>query len=216
MKAFLFCTLVLATASILSAGAESDRCIEYNHDGTFEFEIAWSDSGVQAPYYGAFGEAYWVDSGLLNAVVLWLTQDGTYQGQSLDLYVWEGGYCDEPLNVLWVEPGLQPQDLPVWPEVGENYYPVEVFVYYDCTVGYWGNWPGQAPGFFVAVDETPSESGHPWTHIAPGLPYPSGWQHPDVVWDRRHCESLGLGIDVDRQPSPAEAPSWGSIKSLFR
>lgn len=216
MRSIAICGILLLSTLVMTARAESVRCIEYNHDGDFEFEIAWGYDGVQAPDYGAFGEAYSVNYGLLNGVVLWLTQDGTYQGQLFDLYVWAGGYCGEPMSVIWIEPGLEPQSLPVWPEVGENYYQVEVWVDYDCTVGYWGDWPDQPPGFFVAVDETLTENGHPWTHVAPGQPYPSGWQHPDVVWDRRHCESLGLGIDVDRQPSPAEAPTWGTVKSLFR
>ena len=207
----------LALITLTTTGsADGDRCITHNHDGSFEEAISWDGSGVQSPYYGAFGEAFYVGYGLVYGAVLWLTQDGTYNGQTYDLYFWENGYEGEPGYVIWEEFGVTPTSLPIWPEVGENYVDVEVYVEGSCTVGFWGNWPGEPAGFFVAADSSYTQQGHPWTNIAPGLQWPSGWQHPDVVWGRRHIEALGLGIDIDR-PSPARPQeTWGAIKSLFR
>jgi hypothetical protein len=47
----------------------------------------------------------------------------------------------------------------------------------------------------------------------PGIGYPSGWQHPNVVYP--DCASMGIGVTITDDPSPAESETWGAIKSLF-
>lgn len=210
--------LPLALLLLVPASPAGDRCLMIHHDGTFEQPLYWDGNGVMTPYYGAFGEGYAPGYGVVVAAHLWLSQDGSYAGQTFDLYFWSGGVEGAPGQVIDVIPRLRPQNLPIWPEVGDNIYITQLYIETDITVGFWGNWPGMPAGFEVGADEEGIDTGHPWTNIAPGLPWPSGWQHPDVVWDypRRHTESLGLGIDVDRGPSPVVAPTWGSVKSLFR
>ena len=66
---------------------------------------------------------------------------------------------------------------------------------------------------YVCADES-GPGGHPWTNIAPGIGYPSGWQNPNVVWP--NCRSLGIGATITEEPSPVESVTWGAIKTLFQ
>ncbi len=68
--------------------------------------------------------------------------------------------------------------------------------------------------------------GCPWTCIAPDIGYPTGWAHPNIVWDPGLCKSLFIApffaprnpADVEEFPEgagAAEFGSWGQIKALF-
>jgi hypothetical protein len=55
--------------------------------------------------------------------------------------------------------------------------------------------------------------GHPWTCIAPGIGYPSGWQDPSVVWGE--TQSMGCSVNFE-QSTPIEPATWAVVKALFR
>ena len=65
----------------------------YNHDYSFENCYCWQDTGVVPPYYGAFAEGFQAAPATqVYCVMYWLTQIGDYTGQTMDCYVWEGGF----------------------------------------------------------------------------------------------------------------------------
>lgn len=46
-------------------------------------------------------------------------------------------------------------------------------------------------GWFVATDED-GPSGYPWTNVAPGIGFPTGWQHAADIFGA--CQSFGFGV----------------------
>jgi hypothetical protein len=198
-------------------GSSPDDCWGeqvYNHDESFENGYAWQYAGVVPPYWGAFGEGIEASWAVIACVKIWVTTlPGYYFGQTCDVYVWEGGVTGPPGAVLDMVAGVVLGNVPNWPTVGENDVEMHYAIAQDgCTVGYWGNWPGAPCAYFVAADLN-GPGGHPWTCIAPGIGYPTGWNDPSMIWEP--TQSLGLGA-VYSWCSPVEARSWGSIKGLFQ
>jgi hypothetical protein len=198
-------------------GPGTDACASgvliHNHDGSFENGYIWSYGGCAPPYYGAFGEAYDLGAGTIRCAAFWLTTSGgTWPESTADYHIWEGGVGDAPDAVLGVVAGIQPVNIPCWPSIGQNDVEMNIPVTGPFTVGYWPNWPWSGGQWFCAADEN-GPGGHPWTCIAPGIGYPSGWQDPAIVWPG--ARSMGCGIYFE-QGTPVENETWGSIKTLYR
>jgi hypothetical protein len=212
-------------------GGSSDGCIDnptyFNHDGSFENGYAWQYGGIAAPYYGAFGEGFYMGShgDICCGGFCVSTLPGYFTGQSADVYVWEGGAgYSAPGAVLDVVPGIVFTNVPDWPAVGMNTIEMNVYVPDEFTIGYWGNWPDALLGYFCAADLN-GPGGHPWTNIAPGIGYPSGWNDPSIVWGP--TQAMGMGVAWHEggpgwicnpwtpPPIPARSSTWGSIKHLF-
>jgi hypothetical protein len=185
----------------------------YNHDGSFENGYAWQYGGVMDPYYGAFGEGYDLGAGTIVCGAFWLSTLPMPWGTWGDCYVWEGGVGSSPGTVLVLIPGVVFWNVPYWPSVGQNDVEMEISVAGAFTVGCWGPWPGSLCDYFFAADEN-GPGGHPWTRIAPGQGYPSGWQDPAIVWP--NAKSMGCGVYFESNPTPAESETWGTIKAMFR
>jgi len=200
--------------------ADPDDCwITYsNNDGSFENGYAWQYAGVVPPYGGAFGEGFSGGSCGIGVVCarLWVTTlSGFYTGQSCDVYIWEGGFDNEPGAVASMTAGVVLGNVPYWPAIGAN----DVSAYGSIpgqaggfTVGYWGDWPSAPCGYFVAAD-LDGPGGRPWTYIAPGIGYPTGWNDPSMVWGP--TQSLGLEAEAWGGYTPAEPRTWGTVKALF-
>jgi hypothetical protein len=204
-----------------------------NHDGSFEDGYAWMYGGTVAPYYGAFGEGYDLGYGCVACGAFWLTTlPGYYSGQRADLYVWAGGAgSGAPGAVLGVISGVAFANVPIWPSVGRNDVSmlIDVWGVGEFTIGYWGNWPDAQCGYYCAADLFGFGGGHPWTNIAPGIGYPTGWNDPSVVWGTGVIRSMGIGVwfvpegcgpccggdPPPPPPVPARSSTWGSIKALF-
>jgi hypothetical protein len=183
------------------------------HDGTFENGYAWRNGGVVPPYYGAFGEGYDLGEGIVYCGAYWLsTLPGYFYDQTADCYVWEGGVDTAPDAVLGVVTGVAFGNIPNWPAIGQNDVDLNIWVHGPFTIGYWGNWPGALCGWFCAADLN-GPAGHPWTCIAPGIGYPTGWADPSIVWGA--TRSMGCGGYFE-QGIPVEPATWGALKSLFR
>lgn len=199
----------------------------YNHDCTFENGYAWRYGAIEPPYYGAFGEAYmpWgAASGSgprpqniapedVECIVLWLTDIGGYAGHTCDLYVWAGGVTFPPADVLCMVAGVDPGPPALWPDVSEHRLYAGLYeTSPEFTVGYWGCWPGQNNGWYVAADRNGYFTGYPWTCLAPGSGYGTGWTDPSLVWGT----TVSLGIGFTRGPHVnVRSSTWGAIKSLF-
>ncbi len=185
-----------------------------NHDGSFENGYAWQYGGCVAPYYGAFGEGYDLGSAGACCGAFWVsTLPGYFFGQSADCYVWAGGVGGAPGAVLGVVTGVVFSNVPNWPTCAENDVEMHIIVSGPFTVGYWGNWPGALCGYFCAADLN-GFGGAPWTNIAPGIGYPTGWNDPSIVWGP--TQSMGIGVYFgDCGNTPAEPQTWGAIKALF-
>jgi hypothetical protein len=85
---------------------------------------------------------------------------------------------------------------------------VECGAYWFTQIGYFPSLPMDAYVWQGGA------GGCPWTCIAPGIGYPTGWQHPSVVFP--HCRSLGIGVYFGDPPLSGECRSWGAIRALFR
>jgi hypothetical protein len=200
-------------------GPGTDACAEgtliYHHDGSFENGYAFDYEGVAPPYYGAFGEGYDLGPGVVTCGAYWLgTLWGYYQGEPSDCYIWQGGVDTLPGTVLGVVPGIVFDNIPLWPEIGQNDIELNISVDGEFTVGCWGNWPGAGePAYFWAVD-LDGEQGHPWLCMAPTIGWPTGWMDPSDIWDPP-TRSMGLGVYFE-QGTPVEAETWGAIKGMFR
>ena len=212
-----FCTLGPTSEPGEIIGSGLDECtgtLIYNHDNTFEGAFAWNYGGVQPPYYGAFGEGFAMGGDAnVQCISLFLSHVGQYFGQTCDVYIWEGGVTSPPDAVLMVMTGFNPGTPATWPSVSQHDADIP-----DCafsgdalTVGYWGNWPGQGVGWYVAGDHN-GPGGHPWTNLAPGSGYGTGWADPSIVWGG--VMSLGLGLYYG-EPTPARSATWGVVKALF-
>ena len=184
-----------------------------NHDGTFESGYNWwsHPEGYGGLYYGAFAEAYDLGSGTLQCGAYWVTQAGYLPAGYVDAYVWDGGVSREPGRVLAFAFDAQFRNIPAWPQTGQNDVEIPVEVTGEFTIGYWLEdcWDD----VWVAAD-LDGLGGRPWTCIAPGTEWPSGWQDPSIVFGP--TQSLGIGVWFSAATTPSTTPTWGSVKSLFR
>ena len=131
----------------------------------------------------------------------------------MDVYVWDasGG---NPNNILSMTPGVNPGPIAIWPEISRHDIDIDdTYVEGEYFVGEWGNWI--VVGWYIAADENGPADGLPRTNIAPGIGYPTGWNHPNVVFP--HCHDLGIGTyEVETVvPVPVRGKSWGAVKNLY-
>jgi len=201
--------------AILGTGIEecASGILTYHHDGSFENGYAWQYSGQQPPYYGALGEAYDLTEGLVVCGAYWLSQlMDFWVDPPADCYIWQGGTGSAPGAVLALVAGVDFGPTAIWPAISRHDIEMGVAVDGPFTIGYWGRWPGNGSGWYCAADVN-GAVGHPWTCIAPGIGYPSGWQDPSVVWGP--TASMGCGVYF-QEGTPVESETWGSIKAVFR
>jgi hypothetical protein len=229
MKRFLWVLGLLAASAMPSSADCPDGELYVHHDFSFEWApehtYCWQFGGVQAPYYGAFGEAYDLGSGTVACGSYWVCTMGYYVDTRYDVYVWDGGVSNEPCGVLAVVPNVIPPDHRYCPDdFGQNDYYIGIDVSGDFTVGMWMDWTHHVCNYMIGADRD-GPGGHPWTCIAPGLEWPSGWQDPSIVWGPTQSMGIGVyftprdpsGVDESDDPrQPPESPTWGSIKTLFR
>ncbi|MFN8549557.1 MAG: hypothetical protein U0527_16680, partial [Candidatus Eisenbacteria bacterium] len=201
--------------SIVSIAADPTRScsLVFNADGGYENGYAWQYGGVVAPDYGAFAECYTGANSSLCSVVFDFTQTGFYQGQCMDVYVWAdaGGI---PGNVLCVKNNVQVGDIAFWPSFSRHVVDLSgCCAEANFWVGYWGNWPGQFAPWYVGADLTGS-GGCPFTNIAPGIGYPTGWGSVSLVWGP--TQALGIGCETfPCAPVATKKMSWGKVKALY-
>ncbi|MEZ4647764.1 MAG: hypothetical protein R3E97_03095 [Candidatus Eisenbacteria bacterium] len=206
------------STTLTSADDRGDGCFDLplvlGFDGTVENGVQWRGTGVQEDYVGAFGQAFDLGPGIIRCAAYWLTEIGSYTGQTSDLYVWAGGVDGEPDAVLALVPDVVFSNVPLWPEVGENRVAIDLAVDGPFTVGCWGRWPGESPGgYYVGVDQD-GALGPAWTNVALDIGYPPGWQHPSVAW--ADVTNMAIGVVFDDAPVPVTETSWGQIKALLR
>jgi hypothetical protein len=188
--------------------------LQLNFDGTVENGYCWDLGGTVPPYYGAFAECYrW--TGHLCGIELWLTGLG-YPCDPCDLYVWEdaGG---APGNIMQMTPGANPCPVAVWPQVSIHDLPIDCLdVNGAFWVGYWeDNYEGRC-GYFIAAD-TNGFGTCPYTNIAPGIGYETGWHNVTYVWGA--TAAIGIGVWCGEGacgPVPTRETSWGAVKQLYR
>jgi len=196
-------------------GGPGDQCAGrpiYNHDYSLENGYNWHNMGTQPPYYGCFGEAFDVGPATVECGLYWFTQIGYYDNAPMDAYVWEGGVTGTPGEVLCVVPGITGLDVAMWPSCSLHEIEIGCCVSGEFTVGYWPDFYHAPAEWFCCADEN-GPGGFPWTCIAPGIGYETGWHHVNVVFP--DCVSMGIGGTITEVPSPVESVSWGAIRSLF-
>ena len=198
-------------------GGGTDECtgtLAFHHDETFESGYGWQYGGVEPPYYGCFAEGYALGPATVRCVVLWLTDLHYYTGGPCDVYIWEGGVTGPPGEVLSVTTDVDPGAPATFPVVSQHDVDINdhAFSGGELTVGYWGNWPGAHSQWFCGCD-LDGPGGNPWTCLAPGSGYGTGWADPSIVWGA--TQSLGLGFYYEDDPTEVRAATWGKIKALF-
>lgn len=192
-----------------------DDCVGtriYNHDYSFENGYCWQLDGIAPPYYGAWGEAFDTGPVTVECGLFWWTTISYYYPRPADVYLWSGGVAGPPHEVLAMLPDILPH-AGFWPTCSLNEIEIDCCVSNDFTVGFWFDDWDQVCITYICADES-GTPGNPWTCIAPGTGYPSGWQHPRVV--HPNCSSLGIGATITWVPSPVESKTWGAVKELFR
>lgn len=193
------------------------------HDSdSFTNGYCWRGNGVVPPDYGSWAERYGAE--FVCGVQLLFTQMGNFTGQTMDVYLWESNQVGDPFpgpdpgNVICALPGINPGPIAIWPEISVHEIPVCCRTGGPHFIGFWGDWPGATSGWFVAADETGDGAGTPRTKIAPGIGYPTGWQHPSAHPAFANCRDLGIREFAGFggcPPTPATRTTWGRIKSLY-
>ncbi len=175
--------------------------------------IAWEYGGEVPPYFGAFAECY-SGAGTVCSAVFDFTQVGNCHGQTMDAYLWqdEGGM---PGAVLAMTPGYNPGSIGYWPAFSRIIVDIaDTDVSGTWWIGYWGNWPWDQAGWYVGADLDGLYS-CPYTYIAPGLGYPTGWNHVDVVWPE-YAPIHSLSIGAEFYPAPAHSLShWQTLVGVY-
>ncbi len=202
------------SAGTTIVGSGVDACANgtlfVNHDGGFENGYCWQSGGIVPPYYGAFAEGFDLGSGCVFCGAFWLTQVGQFTGRPADLYVWDGD--NPPGAVVGMVAGHVFQNIAIWPSISQHDADMGICVYGPFSIGYWADFSAEVCQWFIAADQD-GFGGMPWTCIAPGIGYPTGWNNPTAVWGP--TQSMGLGAWFGAGYSPVEAQTWGSIKALF-
>jgi hypothetical protein len=194
------------TYVLMPADDDCTGTLTVHHGGSFENAYCWQFGGCVPPDGGAFGEGF-EGPAYLECVAIWGTQIGSFTGQSFDIYVWEGGCTGPPGAVLYMTPGAALSNVPMWPAVGQSNVDMGYYASVsEFTLGFWAdNRLTQCPWFVVG--DTNGPAGHPWTHIVPGIGFPSGWQSPAVVSGWSPVTSLGIGYYASEAavtPGPAD------------
>ena len=191
--------------------------LKTNDDGSYENGYSWAYAGAVAPYYGAWAEGFTLTAGntAVCGMKFGLTQIGAQDGLLLDAYVWDAAGTN-PGNVLSVTTGIAPGTIGMWPNISQHDIDItDVAVPSGYFVGWWGNWAGVGNGWYVASDENGFGGGLPRTNIAPGIGFPTGWNHPNVVSTFAGCQDLGIAVYEIGGPIPAQTTTWGAIKNLY-
>lgn len=207
-----FASLGYREDTIIESGErQCAGALVYNHDFSFENAYCWQYDGVQLPYYGALAEAFDLGPCNVECAVYWFTN--LYDIPiPIDVYVWDGGVDGPPGGVLCMLPQVGDLEVGFWPTCCDNYIEINCCASADFAVGYWVDFSSGYCLEYCCADES-GDRGNPWTCIAPGIGYPSGWQHPRVIYP--NCVSMGIGVTVTEAPSPARSETWGAIKALF-
>jgi hypothetical protein len=197
---------------------ESDPCppstLLKNYDSTVEDACGWQYGGIMPPYYGAFAECYDTgdEAGVVCGVEILLTGVG-YPCIPCNLYVWgdDGGI---PGVVLSVTVGADPCPVATWPNASTHDFAVDpVQIQGAFWTGWWADFSHQVCGYFTTND-TNGFGGCPYTNIAPGIGYPTGWHNVSIVWGP--IQAIGIGAWVQEEPVPARESSWGRVKGIYR
>ncbi len=189
-----------------------------NFGSTVSEAFSWEDGGVVAPTYGAMAEGYTLGSpATITGVRLYLTNPtSSPQSGNCDIYIWDDA-SPGPGVIQAVYAGVNVGPVASWPAFSCHDVVLATPLSWTGTfyIGYWPNWVGTQATWLVAGDS--NYAGNPWTNIAPGLSYPTGWQSPSVLtWKRDQITSWGIGAWIEGEPSPVESDTWGAIKDLYR
>jgi hypothetical protein len=200
---------------IILPGGDTNPCdgqLCLNFDGSAENGYCWQYGGIVPPYYGAFAEC--CDMGTYNICGIRLLLTGVgYPCGPFDAYVWAdaGG---APGSVLSMTGGLNPCPVATWPSISTHDFaitstPTSGVVWF----GFWANNSTAPCGYFIAAD-TNGFGGCPYTNIAPGIGYPTGWNNVSAVWGP--TQSIGIGAWFGYGPIiPIRETSWGRVKLTF-
>ncbi len=193
-----------------------DECtgLRQNHDNSFENAYTWVYSGVIAPEFGAFAEQFEGNCNLCE-IQLYLTQIGNQSDQTMDVMIWQDDHTGNPGELLLHLTDIDPGPIAIWPEVTRVDIPVSLVVDDTWWIGWWGNWPGETAGWLCAADED-GAGGEPRTKVAPGIGYPSGWDHPDIVPSWANAKSLGIQVWWDNNDMAIEEGNSWEGTSLFK
>ncbi|MBD3336641.1 MAG: hypothetical protein GF355_14105 [Candidatus Eisenbacteria bacterium] len=218
--------------TVVVPGAMEEICpgatLQQRDDGSFENGYWWCYGGIMEPDYGSWAQCFSDD--FVCGIQFILTQVGTYEGQTMDVYVWDrssdGTPPDpKPGNVLWVLHDLDPGPPAFWPEVSEHNVQVCCIPGGDHFIGFWPNSPGDCTGWYIAADENGPGGSAARTKVAPGIGLPTGWHAPNSLgapFD--DCQALGMREftgygDCEAASVPEEGEivpqTWGAIKQLY-
>ena len=111
-----------------------------------------------------------------------------------------------------------PCPVATWPQISTHDFAVSCA---DVDGAFWVGYvldsgPDAPCGYFIAAD-TNGFGTCPYTNIAPGIGYPTGWHNVSVVWGP--TAAVGIGAWVAAGPCggvPTDEGSWGKLKKLYK
>jgi hypothetical protein len=170
----------------------------FNADEGYEQAYAWGGEGVAGVQGGAFAECYFGGNTVVCSAVFDLTQDGNYRDQTMDVFVW-AGEREGPGPVVGLRRGADPGAIARWPAVSRHVIPIASWCISADSwwVGYVGNWRGEAPGWFVAVDQD-GFGGCPYAYASGGSGHGEGWRPVSSIFGP--AVALGIGAEVNLGP----------------
>lgn len=201
------------TVLILEGGDGGCGALVFNADGTYENGYAWRYGGIVPPDYGAFAEGYSATNPQLCSAVFDFSTTGDL-GAGMNIFVYNDA-AGAPGPVVYTQ-AADPGAIAFWPSISRHTFALTGDVCTDDNfwVGYWGNWPGDVQSWFVAAD-LDGFGGLPYTNIAPGIGYPTGWNNVSIVWGPTQAIGCGAEIVECGGPSPVIESTWGQIKNLY-
>jgi len=191
---------------VLSGTGRSNPCggtQHLNFDGSAESGDCWQYGGIVPPTYGAFAECYDYAGGTCG-IALYLISIGNPTAPAT-IMVWSDAN-GVPGNVL-AQAEVTPQNVPIWPNVGEFDYPLSAMPSGSFWIGYWADFSQQGCGYYVAAD-LDGFGGCPMTNIAPL----AGSRFPDCGNLRLSESGHGPGAD----PLPGARRRHGGPGQLRR
>ena len=187
-----------------------------NCDGTFENGGCWYSYCFeeQTGYDCGFAEGYHGPV-QVHGIRVYVTQDGWWNGETQDLYVWGGGVGGAPGCVLAMQAGVELYNVPFWPDVGANDFEIEATVAGRFYVGHVMNYFDYYGYYDVFDYDSPGDA---WTY-APLDCFGPGWI-PCNEWLGGDPFSVGIGVYISESAGVDELDEGrileqGSAQQIF-
>ena len=194
--------------------AAAAGALSFNADGSYENGYTWQYGGVVAPNYGAFAECYAGNGRSARSCSIshksaattasaptstsGPTQECSKRNVSACIPTWDpGGRVFWPIDIakLSCSPTVAASTGPSGPATGGT---------------------GPAPPLVGSSVPISTSAVCPYTNIAPGIGFPTGWNNVSIAWGPTQAIGIGVKNHRLRFGADSEVDAWGGIKSCSK